>query len=291
MHLFVCIAGLPTELAVEITSNSPVRFTGSQDNLPIVRRIKEPLVYRPGMSDYYLEEIARRISSVKSNDEVSVLLAYVDYGGYSSEFVRQFFPFALAAPIRPFYPNVYPKNSRRSEMLNFLSEAQHTIENLRRRAAIVRDHLSGQNFSPLTLPLKNFKSEVLVSVLNNIFDNLGSVEDPHAMIQTSRQIIEARHPIVRTQDHLPYFQDERGLRFKSPGRGMHGWNRNVSLGHKHACLINSRARFGGSLKPNFHYDCEYERRKLDDAYPNCHDEKQSPTQNTHVNIAPNDAIR
>ena len=158
---------------------------------------------------------------------------------------------------------------RRTALGHFVNKVQDVVENLRARARLVRDYLSGQNFSPITLPLRNFSSPVLTPTLMDLFYQLGTgtAAEARALIQHGIHVIEDRHPIVRTSSHTPYFEDERGLRFKAPGRGRHGWSRKVADGHLSACLINNRARFGGPLKANFHYDCEYERRKLDDAYP------------------------
>ena len=56
-------------------------------------------------------------------------------------------------------------------------------------------------------------------------------------------------------------------------------------GHLATCLINGRTRLGGPLKAGFHYDCEYERRRLDPLYPNCHGTEVPPSKDTHVKIS------
>ena len=103
MRFFVCIAGLPIEAAEEVAKDSSAIFTGEKGNSPIVKPIREPFAYRPGMSEYYHDELARRISQVSPGDDVGVVLVYVNYQGSTRQFLQHFFPFAITAPVDPFY--------------------------------------------------------------------------------------------------------------------------------------------------------------------------------------------
>src|SRR5690606_17761497 len=127
----------------------------------------------------------------------------------------------------------------------------------------------------------------------NLFVELGTVEDARARIDEACARIVAQHPLQRVTDrsHKPYFKDNRGLQFKSPGSDKHAVARRVGDGHSPACLINGRARLGGPLDPGFHYDCEYEHSHVDSEYPNCHGAPTPPSKRDYVNIAPNDYIR
>ena len=296
MQFIVCIGGLPREAVEEIGATSPARFTGAKDNLPIIRAIKPPYEYRPGMSDYYLGEMVRRLGALPLTEEVGIALAYADYGPSSEQFVEAFFPYAAVAPFDPFYPDAHEKHQRRAELLSFVERVRTAVAALRLRVAIVRDMLSGQNFSPLTLPLRNFKSGVLDQAIAGIFNALATTEDLRSVINDGCASILAKHPLKRMQDgryrrQPPYFQDDRSLRFKSPGTDRHGAAQRLTGSHLPACLINSRARLGGPLDALFHYDCDYENRSLDRSYPNCHGVGTEPNSTTHVNIAPSDAVR
>ena len=153
MKFFVCVAGLPREVVVELKGRSPARFTEDKGNKLILRPVKQPYSYRDGMSDAYLEKLAGRFYGLSSREDVSVVLAYVDYGKEAtSRFLRNFFPFALSAPLDPFYPDSSPKNERRRGLLRYVGKIERVVDGLRDRARVVRDVLSGQNFTPLLLP-------------------------------------------------------------------------------------------------------------------------------------------
>lgn len=288
MHLFVCLAGFSQEVLQEI-SKRPARFTGNKNISPIATPISPPFFYRQGMENYYHQKLSLKIREAGHGDDVGVIVAYSNYS-QSEHFVSRFFPFALVAPIEPFYYNACPANSRRSDLLKFVDRAELIVRDLRSRAAVMRDHLSGQNFSPLTLPIRNFKSSNLQERLKTLF-TLSGAGDARSAIQDVTHALIQQHPLKKDAGHRPYFVDERGLRFKSPGKDRHGWNRGGNFGHRPECHINSRVRLGAPLRANFHYDCDHERRKMDTTYPNCHGMLHTPTKHTHVNIAPNDAIR
>jgi hypothetical protein len=292
MKMLVCMAGLPYEVAEEVKGLSAAVFTEDKDNTPIVKPIKPPYAFRDGMSEAYLNELAERISELNPREDAAVLLVYVAYEGEATlGFLKRFFPFALAAPLDPFYPDRFPKHERRKALRNYVDNMKTVVERLRGRAHVVRDVFSGQNFTPLLLPLRNFHSDVLAAQIEELFYGLGTIEDPRDRLERSKQAILAQHPLHRLASHTPFFQDNRQLRFKSPGKNRHGMARLIGEGHDHRCLIGARVRLGGPFDPLFHYDCEYERRNVDKTYANCHGASAEPAVKTHVNIAPSDAIR
>lgn len=293
MHYIICLAGLPQEVVDEVKRRRPVRFTEAPSRAPITRPISSPFSYRPGMSDYYLNAIATEIEAIRPTEEVGIGLAYVDYGGCTAAFVDAFCPFSVVTRLDPFYPASVEKHFRRQKLTEYVNALTLTVDELRKRIAIVRDMLSGQRFSPLTLPLRNFRSDVLQETIADLFKSLGTDNDPRAQLNTAINCIKARHPLRQMPDrsHRPYYEDDRGLRFKSPGKDKHAMARKVGEGHLLPCLINGRARLGGPISANFHYDCEYERGNVDTEYPNCHSAPTAPTKTNYVNIAPNDYVR
>jgi hypothetical protein len=297
VQLIACIGGLPREAVEEIGRRSPAMFTGDKTNLPIVRAIKPPYEYRQGMSDYYLGEIANRLTAMNPLAEVGIALAYTQYGAGDQQFVRSFYPHAAVAHFPPFYPEAHEKRHRREELEKFIKTIQSVLRRLHERIAIVRDVFSADRFSPLLLPLRNFESDVLNPSITAVFNAVATAEDLRAVIEEHRTAILAKHPLRRIQPSghhratKPYFEDDRSLRFKSPGSDRHGMARLVTEAHQNACLINSRARFGGPLDALFHYDCDYEDAAVDSHYVNCHGVNTQPARRTHVNIAPSDAIR
>ena len=296
MRTFVCIAGLPKDAVDEIQSRPAKRFTGDGANPPIVVPLRAPYAYRPGMSDPYLYRLSQRLQTVPHTQDAAILIAYVDYGGnQTTRFVENFSPFALTAPIEPFYPDQAPRTERRSNLVRFVDGVAGIVDNLSERVRCVRDALSGASFSPLLLPVRNFRSPVVGQIIADLFNELGTAEDPRTMISAAVQAMLARHPVRQIigthRNRYKYFEDDHRLRFKSPGRNRHGMARSGGDGHQPSCFLGSRVRFGGPFDPLFHYDCDYERHGLDNHYPNCHGANTAPNAVTHVNIAPNDAVR
>lgn len=294
----ICVAGAPGAVADELSRRPAARFTEESDNGLVVRPIREPLAYRDGMSEFYLKELARRIQPLPALQELTVLLAYVAYeGAPTARFVDQFFPFAISAPLPPFYPDAAPKHARRQSLTAYADHVEAAVARLRKQARVVRDVLSGQAFTPLLLPLRNFRSAQLGPRIRALFDALGTIDDPRAALKDARESLLAAHPTRVLDRPRPgeevsrYFQDDRALRFVSPGRNRHGMARVVGRSHRPSCLIDSRVRLGGPYDAHYHYDCDYKRGGLDTAYPNCHGEETTPGNETYVNIAPSDAIR
>lgn len=250
-----------------------------------------PYAYRNGMSEFFLRQLAKRLEDISPSEDVGIGLAYVNYGGQREQFLRDFFPFAATTPIDPFYPETWERKSRRAERAKAIKSVIEAIDKLRGKMRMMRDVLSGQNFSPLTLPVRNFESEVLRSQIGATFDALRAEDVSRDTILNSTATILTKHPLRKSEDHKPFFEDDRGLRFRSPGSANHGVVRVVGIGHTASCLINGRVRLGGPLRAGFHYDCDHERGGLKATYPNCHDVQQASANGAYVNISPNDAIR
>ena len=204
-----------------------------------------------------------------------------------------FFPFALVATVDPFYLNVVAKHKRRQALITYVHSLAVAAEDIRSRIAVVRDVLSGNNFSPLLLPLRNFRSVQLSDGIRHLFDALGSTDNVRAELDGLENTLSRRHPRRNMQDanRTAYFEDDRSLRFKSPGKDKHAMARRQAEQHSSSCFIGARARLGGPISHAFHYDCDYERGGLDRIYPNCHGVDVELPRATHANIAPNDYVR
>lgn len=300
MTLLVCIAGLGHDAVSEI-ENSAARFSGEEGNDPIARPIKGDRGYRHGMSDGYLFDLGKRIRALPARADVSIVLAYANHPGRGTrEFLEPFFPFAVTMPIEPFHSFEVPKHERRKSLNDFLAKLQDDLKSLRSCASQMKDKLSGRNFSTLTLPVRNFRSDVLRSNLEALFGKLWQASDPAAMIEAAAQAIELVHPRKRikyeernhsSDPNKPYFLDDLGRRFKSPGNDLHGLMAEVGEGHNIACLIASRVRIGGPILSGLHYDCDYfPYRPVTDTFSNCHDEPTTAKRTSHANIAPSDAV-
>lgn len=293
MKHMICLAGFPQPIVEEISKTSANHFTGDRRHPPIYKSITEPFVYRLGMSDYYLNELASRIGKENPTQDIGIGVICADYGASTSVFLSAFFPFAIVAMVEPIYLNTVPKRNRREVILAYLDRLTAAADDVRNRIAVVRDVLSGNNFSPLTLPLRNFQSDQLRTSIWHLFNVLGSGDDVRGELSRMEEAFKQRHPKRNLKDakRTAYFEDDRRLRFKSPGKDLHAMARRLDERHSSSCFIGARARLGGPIGHAFHYDCEYARGGVDRVYPNCHGTDARPFHNTHANIAPNDYVR
>jgi hypothetical protein len=293
MKHMICLAGFPRLVVEEISRASAQKFTGDRANAPIMKGLPEPLFYRPGMPDYYLQQLARRIGEEKPTQDIGVGIICADYGESTSAFLDAFFPFAIVATVDPIYLNVVAKHERRKALTTYVSSLAAAAEEIRSRIAVVRDVLSGNNFSPLLLPLRNFRSAQLSEGIRHLFDALGTTDNVRAALEGLENTLSRRHPRRNMQDanRTAYFEDDRSLRFKSPGKDKHAMARRQGEQHSSSCFIGARTRLGGPIGHAFHYDCDYERGGLDRIYTNCHGADVALPRVTHANIAPNDYVR
>mgnify|MGYP001168752814 FL=1 len=296
MKILCCVAGFPQQVVEAVQSRPVERFTGAKESRLIIRRIKEPFHFREGMAAPFLTDLAGEVSQLNPRDEVAVVVVYADFDHAATEaFVGSFFPFALCAPITPFYPDAAPRQERRQALSTFVDSLEDQLQALVARARIVRDRLSGQNFSPLLLPLCNFRSDVLLPSINALYQALGVDNNPAGCLEDAKAALLVAHPVkleeTKGEKKKRFFEDNRSLRFHSPGSDRHGMARALKEGHNHRCLIGARVRLGGPFDSQFHYDCSDRRGGVDQSYPNCHNEEMRPANADNVNIAPNDYIR
>jgi len=296
MKILCCVAGFPQEVVEAIQSRPVERFTGLKDSRIFIRRMKEPFHFRDGMAAPYLAELAKEVSALNPRDEIAVIVAYAGFDQPGTVgFVECFFPFALCAPITPFYPDAAPKNERRKALATFMGHLEDHVQALASKARIVRDKLSGQNFTPLLLPLNNFRSDILAPSISALFQSLGLDGNPAGRLDEVKEALLAAHPIKleegKGEKRKRFFEDGRSHRFHSPGSDRHGMARALVDGHNQKCLIGARVRLGGPFDSQFHYDCCDRRGGVDKSYPNCHHEETRPASTDNVNIAPNDYVR
>lgn len=290
-HYLVCVAGFCDEVVDEIKARPAARFTEEAGNPPIIFPLRAPYIYDASLAEKYKAELCKRLSGIPHSDNVGIILILSAHRpDKTDQFIDDFFPFAFAREVAAFYPDRSPKDVRRNELKSAVTGLEQAARGARAAVRQIWDHFAGRNFSPLLLPVNNFHSDVLPAEVGFIYSNIGRATDPIGIIKNSSEAILGVHPI-QNRGEGKYFEDERRLRFFSPGKNRHGFARNLSEGHKVECFLSSRVRFGGGFDALFHYDCVPERGPLNRDYPNCHSEPTPPAANTHVNIAPNDYVR
>ncbi|RYF30955.1 MAG: hypothetical protein EOO23_03920 [Comamonadaceae bacterium] len=298
MRYLICIAGYDPRAVDHLRSLPPVKFAESRDRDDIVLIPMRGTRYPYDYASRCLDALAARLQSLSIHTEVSILLAYVDYGDETTQaLVHAFYPFALAHSVPAFHYDAAPKDERRHRLRDMEAQVDATVRRLRDRAALVRDAYSGRVPNPLLLPLSNFRSQQVQPEIEALFHGLPTMERPDQALREARERIGAAYPAQllvtsgRRKKKASYMEDDRGLRFKSPGADRHGMARLQSARHAPGCFLGSRVRLGGPFDPLLHYDCETDRGGLDRVYPNCHGDATEPAASTHVNIAPNDAVR
>ncbi|WP_315751878.1 MULTISPECIES: hypothetical protein [unclassified Bradyrhizobium] len=291
VHALV-IAGLSAELFDRVKQISGK--TLAPDGLPII----SPLPAHSRYDSKYIQKlITATYGYAKQRNETepfSTLLLYVDYKDQStSDLLATFFPFSLAYPLpAPDFSQARTRPQIRNVLNEFAKQVTEAAIELRRIARTVSEFTNVQNLTPLLLPLRNFASVKLRSILDDLYGNLPRVADRKPYIESVVKSFIADHPRVRPPGQDRHCFSDGRLFFKSPGRDRHGHFRNAAAdNHAMICLLNARSRIGGHYPADFHYDCVPVRNGLASDYPNCHAMRTAPGRATHVNISPNDFVR
>ncbi len=257
----------------------------------IARPLKKDEGYSPSSHVHYLKQ-AKEYLREFSDADLCALLVYIDRkDDQTKEFCRSFFPFALARGVEP--PTIEAQGkpaSYRRALNDFATRVLEAVNQLKESVGAVRGTFSGNNLTPLLLPIRNFRSDVLRSVLQDLFIHLGNSTDPRRSLEEARERILRAHPWVTPSDSRQRCLSDGVLHFKSPGSARHGKARFQGLGeHWITCHLNGKCRLGATYVGNFHYDCVPARGALKRTYGNCHN-VSTAAKGTHVNIAPNDFI-
>ncbi len=241
-----------------------------------------------------LEAAHKFTKSANENDAATTLLIYIDYKDQSTnDLLEAFFPFGLPLALDPpDFRDASNKPQINSVLNQFADELAKAAIEIRGLSRIISEFTNIANLTPLLLPLRNFRSERLKSTLQRLYEGLAEADDAKTFIVSTIKSFLAVHPRVRPPDDDRHCFSDGYLYFRSPGKHRHGFFRNVAAANHHvACLLNARSRIGGHFPATFHYDCIARNGSLAKTYPNCHDMGCAPSQDTHVNIAPNDFIR
>jgi hypothetical protein len=287
------VAGLPPLSFDRIRKVSENRLApdGKLILSPIAER-QQP--YTTRYIDGLLEATYKFTKSKNENEPVSTLLIYIDYKDQStSDLLEAFFPFGLPLSLDPpDFKEASNKQQINSVLNQFADELAKAAIEIRRLARIISEFTNVANLTPLLLPLRNFRSQRLKSTLEQLYEGLAEATDAKTFIVSAIRSFLAVHPRVRAPDDDRHCFSDGYLYFRSPGKHRHGFFRNAaSANHNATCLLNARSRVGGHFPATFHYDCIAKNGSLAGKYPNCHGAACTPSQDTHVNIAPNDFIR
>jgi len=202
-----------------------------------------------------------------------------------------FEPFALSVALDLPIPTLTIGHAGSRTMNAIAEKVRSAAVTLRRGVKAMNSEISSRkNRTPLLLPIRNFSSDVLTAEISSLHFSLASADAPAERIRAACMRIEQSHPFTKPGGGS--FYDRRGVRFKVPGRALHGSKATVGDGHLPSCLLNSRLRLGGHSDAGFHYDCtQGSNGVLSGAFPNCHGACREYAGHPHLNIYPNDFLR
>lgn len=283
----VIIAGADQDLFNALSATSADRFA------PNGARIIKPT--HNGLSREHAEALltaARaELKALRETQPVNIIvLAVSEANTDDAEFRRAFFPFAYYQRINaPDLSNARSVNARNRLRNALVGTLRTTVLEARKRADLVKKSVYRANPGPLVLPLRNFQSRHLATLLETVFDRLPTARDPEALLAQAELEFLRHEPWITPPSSSRRCLSDRRHYFNSPGRHRHGYYQNVKdSDHGLTCLLNARARLGGALVHDFHFDCA-PVKKLDRRYNDCHGDEHPPKEG-YVNIAPGDGI-
>ena len=88
------------------------------------------------------------------------------------------------------------------------------------------------------------------------------------------------------------YRNSKDVRFKSPGRELHGHVYKSTPPHSERCFLGGKIRLGGAVRDGFHYDCVKARKVLyGGTFIDCHCQEVTIPHRSHLDVFPNDFIR
>jgi hypothetical protein len=291
--LFV-VAGVPGDLFQRFQQLIPSIF--GRGHLVVAKplRVRQDGRFAPGADyiDDIIKDLARRVErdpSITRTGCGAVILASPKVNIATA--LRAFYPFALPVAISLPSPALTIGEAGRRTMNRIAADVREVAVGLQRGVRSVTSEITARrNRTPLLLPNRNFTSDVFSREVDALFTALARSDAPSARISSACQRIERRHPFQPRGGAC--FYDDRGIRFRMPGRALHGRRIGIGQGHLPTCLLNGHLRLGGFSESGFHYDCtDGERGRLRGEFPDCHGTVGEYVGQPHLNIYPNDFIR
>lgn len=289
-------AGIPADIYNDV-AQSGGRIAGADASF-----VGRPLPlgqysYTPTYVEAFRSLFSNRLRKANhSDDEANYAAIFVHHEGMNANLLeRALFPSVLAIGVEwaPVFGSRREVNEAKNDLVNRLRQAS-----IRAKAAlgVLKVEFSEQaNRTPFLLPTRNFSSNDLVESLGAIQRHLPNAPNPAASLREERNRFERNHPAVLDTEwhpHQYFFTDHRNVRYRAPGKALHGVTHPETEGHPDACVLEGRRRLGAPFHHGFHYDCSRTTgSKLKGAFHQCHHGIELMTGNPHLNIAPNDFVR
>ncbi|AUH02073.1 hypothetical protein CWC46_21125 [Prodigiosinella confusarubida] len=154
--------------------------------------------------------------------------------------------------------------------------------------SLLQDHLP-----LLRLPLRNFKKEELHNVYVSIkrYSDIADWDEIQNQIRNVKDITKKPlHRGKRKKKEINYVDDKD--HWFAFGTEVHSRQETTELKrHNFLCEVSSKYRFGHLLDYERHFNVKYTDREnimIEGVFSNCHDEQQSISARTHINMFSSD---
>lgn len=291
MKFIIGYAGIPADVFDQVlrSSKSIVRENGQA----IFRQLNQKL-YDYQHAGFFLHEMNKLVREDHHNklSDTCFAIICVDHPNTRS-FVEAFFPSTLVIPVtwNQTYGSKVDRKISGNELIDILTLA--TINAKKALLAINKELRERANKTPLLLPIKNFKSTVLVDTIWKLQSELISSDDEVTVVRKYIDEFAKHHPSSNDdKGKLIFHLDDREIKFRAPGKATHGFARPDKEAHNLQCLLAGRRRLGAPFEPGFHFDCTKGDTDLSGDFFGCHTRTASKmVGDPHLNIAPNDFVR
>ena len=236
-----------------------------------------------GVTDTAIEVTAQKLHEELSTDgdpsQVARLYLWMYRPTSTEQFTRVWRAFGHASWVETI-PTSYLHNVRgtREYIENRTNEIRRLLHRISHSTYVQRKS------SPLSLPLRNFTSEVTEDLRKYWYNELN--ED-----QLSERIRRFRNRYLQTRSAAKQgYKDDRALIFK-PAKDTECHGKPHPIGSEQKTFFCGRFRYGVSLFPGFHFDVSAEKSptiQCDLWTPS--GERRSVRNRRYVNIFPNDHI-
>lgn len=145
-----------------------------------------------------------------------------------------------------------------------------------------------RNTSPLTLPLRNFKSQLTHKLKSHWYDKLNEVELKKKIDSYKGEYVNLKN--TPKQGSKQSYLDDK-LLFFAPAKALHG--KAHPSGTTPKSFTCGRFRYGAALYPGFHYDVSAKKTKTIQCmiYDSLGKKRSVGSENReHINIFPNDYL-
>ena len=294
MRLAIGFAGVPPQIFDAFRRGQSKLV--ERDDLVFTQSFRgtDPGFYPNPHANFFVTQFANLLRDDNQNRlaNTGFAVAYVATHAGAAEFAMRLFPAVLTIPVY-WQLSGYNRTTLGKSLSHLNAEFRRAAIRARRAIPSLKKELIEQDSrTPWLLPIKNFRSKVLVERLQALHQAMRDGADAESLLRALRVEFEHSHPPQRPRGSARRcFVDDAGIEFHPPGRARHAFARGVPGEHPPLCLVSGRRRLGAPFDRAFHYDCGKGDGVLRATLSSCHSGPETRYGSPHINIAPNDFVR